>query len=303
MPRKRARTPHSDAGDGAVAVAGDGSRRAASPAPKRRCVARQPKTPNCLARNGSFIVNVLGDGNCLFRSLAEQLVGDPDRHADIRRAIVVALQCNYRQYLPYTERWMLHSDAPPQWHSSRGASATAAQRIRRTTRGTGRGRGQGQQTCQSPSDRAPGLDTPMTTAEQTEAMRCHLRRMARDRTWGDSLEIAGFVRAFRRRVVVYKEEGYVLVFEVDEDEERKEQARTPVPPLDCRDNDDDSDSSDGHVGASIRPLINPDDPSLPKTIHIMWHDWGHYSSVRRHDGPPEGTPNCLDDLFFLKNFA
>ena len=37
-----------------------------------------------LAYYGRKLDRVLGDGNCMFRSLAKQLSGDSDRHAQLR---------------------------------------------------------------------------------------------------------------------------------------------------------------------------------------------------------------------------
>ena len=51
-----------------------------------------PSLENQLSDMGLRVVEMKGDGNCLFRALAHQILGDPDRHMEIRSAIVRHIQ-------------------------------------------------------------------------------------------------------------------------------------------------------------------------------------------------------------------
>ena len=39
-----------------------------------------------------------------------------------------------------------------------------------------------------------------------------------------------------------------------------------------------------------------------KTIHIFYHRWKHYSSIRNINGPYNGLPNIVTLLFILECF-
>lgn len=61
-----------------------------------------------LAKLGLVTANIKGDGNCLFRSLADQLWGEEGRHAEARAAVVEHLNTHatqFRLFIDENERW------------------------------------------------------------------------------------------------------------------------------------------------------------------------------------------------------
>jgi OTU domain-containing protein 3 len=56
-----------------------------------------------LAPLGLTIKDVAGDGNCLFRSIADQLEGDPNRYAEYRAAICNFIEQHREDYEPFIE--------------------------------------------------------------------------------------------------------------------------------------------------------------------------------------------------------
>lgn len=52
---------------------------------------------------GKRIVDVAGDGNCLFRALSDQIDGSPNNHAAFRQAIIGFLQQNRQDFEPFIE--------------------------------------------------------------------------------------------------------------------------------------------------------------------------------------------------------
>ncbi|KAK4048553.1 hypothetical protein OIV83_004721 [Microbotryomycetes sp. JL201] len=61
-----------------------------------------------LASSGLYLANTLGDGNCLFRALSDQLTGNEASHALIRHKVCEYLEQNADRYSPYVD-----SDAVP----------------------------------------------------------------------------------------------------------------------------------------------------------------------------------------------
>ena len=56
----------------------------------QQAVARTTTFEGALREQGLQVVRMLGDGNCLFRAVAHQIFGNPERHAQVRRAV-----CDY----------------------------------------------------------------------------------------------------------------------------------------------------------------------------------------------------------------
>eukprot|EP00727_Mastigamoeba_balamuthi_P003245 m51a1_g12918 hypothetical protein (201) ;mRNA; f:2085-2913 len=56
-----------------------------------------------LRAQGLCIRDVAGDGNCLFRSLADQLHGDAGRHAEVRAAVVDHIEGHRGDFEPFVE--------------------------------------------------------------------------------------------------------------------------------------------------------------------------------------------------------
>ncbi|WAQ89499.1 hypothetical protein PtA15_11A188 [Puccinia triticina] len=66
-----------------------------------------------LTRMGFYAVNTLGDGNCLFRALSDQLYGTPNRHLEIRQEVCGYLAQHEARYKAFVdmdedESWESH---------------------------------------------------------------------------------------------------------------------------------------------------------------------------------------------------
>ncbi|KAA1104114.1 hypothetical protein PGT21_050354 [Puccinia graminis f. sp. tritici] len=66
-----------------------------------------------LTRMGFYAVNTLGDGNCLFRALSDQLYGTPNRHLEIRQQVCGYLAQHEARYKAFVdmdeeESWESH---------------------------------------------------------------------------------------------------------------------------------------------------------------------------------------------------
>ncbi|KDQ08967.1 hypothetical protein BOTBODRAFT_37490 [Botryobasidium botryosum FD-172 SS1] len=59
---------------------------------------------------GLYAAKTLGDGNCLFRALSDQLYGTPDQHAALRRDIVDFMDAHKERYEAFVEdgEWLHH---------------------------------------------------------------------------------------------------------------------------------------------------------------------------------------------------
>lgn len=56
-----------------------------------------------LGLGGLMIKDVAGDGNCLFRAIADQLVDNPNKHAEYRQKIMDFVEANREDYEPFVE--------------------------------------------------------------------------------------------------------------------------------------------------------------------------------------------------------
>ncbi|PLW18826.1 hypothetical protein PCANC_06636 [Puccinia coronata f. sp. avenae] len=66
-----------------------------------------------LTQMGFYAVNTLGDGNCLFRALSDQLYGTPNRHLEIRQQVCLYLAQHESRYKAFVdmdeeESWESH---------------------------------------------------------------------------------------------------------------------------------------------------------------------------------------------------
>ncbi len=52
---------------------------------------------------GLRVLEIEGDGNCLFRSIADQLHGDDTQHADLRQQAVAYMRNNPDDFAPFVE--------------------------------------------------------------------------------------------------------------------------------------------------------------------------------------------------------
>lgn len=169
------------------------------------------KLEHQLASRSLYIKDVSGDGNCLFRALADQLGhnargADKDRHKEIRQDVVAYLRAHPDEFAVFVE----------------------------------------------------------------EDFDAYLGRMAVDGTYGDNLEIVAFARRYGRYVKIYQPD---LVYVVSPD-------------------DGGSSESDASVSASVADAAAAAaaQPADAEMLHIAYHAWEHYSSVRNRDGPHDGPP-------------
>jgi OTU domain-containing protein 3 len=58
---------------------------------------------NQLRSLGLYAANTLGDGNCLFRALSDQLYGSPSKHAQLRQDICDFIVKHKSRYEPFVE--------------------------------------------------------------------------------------------------------------------------------------------------------------------------------------------------------
>ncbi|KAM0786060.1 hypothetical protein ACM66B_006871 [Microbotryomycetes sp. NB124-2] len=70
-----------------------------------------------LSNSGLYLANTLGDGNCLFRALSDQLTGNEASHSLIRHQVCEYLAQNAERYSPYVD-----SDAVPGGYQGHVAS-------------------------------------------------------------------------------------------------------------------------------------------------------------------------------------
>ena len=59
---------------------------------------KEQLTPNCLK-----VCEIEGDGNCMFRAIADQLEGDERRHFDYRVAACNYIKTNKDMYVPFID--------------------------------------------------------------------------------------------------------------------------------------------------------------------------------------------------------
>ncbi|KAJ2784800.1 2-oxoglutarate dehydrogenase E1 component [Coemansia javaensis] len=146
-----------------------------------------------LKKSGLYCKDMTGDGNCMFRALADQVDGTPDTHARHRESV-----CEYMAR---------HED-----------------------------------------EFSPFMDESCPFDRYTENMR-------RAGVFGGNLELVAFARNYRVDIKVYQVGGRVFVI-------------------------------------SGAPPSAPTDPnrSMP-AVHIAYHSYEHYSSVRNRSGPHAGLPN------------
>ncbi|KAJ2862215.1 2-oxoglutarate dehydrogenase E1 component [Coemansia erecta] len=137
-----------------------------------------------------------GDGNCLFRALADQVDGSPDTHMRHRQSVCDYMDRNIDEFAPFMDE-----------------SSPLGQYIRNM--------------------RNPGV-------------------------YGGNMELVAFARNYLVDIKVYQMGGTVFVI-------------------------------------SGAPASNPQEAARNlQTVHIAYHSYEHYSSVRNRDGPHTGMPNVKE---------
>ncbi|KAI5284705.1 hypothetical protein KEM54_001129 [Ascosphaera aggregata] len=213
-----------------------------------------------LKERGCYTVDIKGDGNCLFRSLAEQMYGDPERHRSIRLNVISCIEKDSSRYTFYVPCIGRGRRGPARQASNAAKSRSAAAAATEAA------------SASAGAPRGANIDAQTNPTAQLQLLLDHCKSMRNDGEWGDYLEIAGFAHAYGKRIFLYQEDGHVTVFKSDK-----------PPAWNVVDDDE-------VVGT-------------PDTLHIAYHSYRHYSSVRRFDGPKKGLPNRLQSLDFLLQFS
>ncbi|KAF3213221.1 hypothetical protein TWF679_005450 [Orbilia oligospora] len=180
-----------------------------------------------LEGQGLYASDIIGDGDCLFRSFSDQLYGHQDRATTIRLRTTSYM----RRHSSY---FKLFLSVPPPTRKTRSSSSTTL----------------------------PNEDTIDRVFQD------YIKRMEKPGVYGDNLEIVAFARCYGVDVKIYQREfAYLVSGERDAGEE----------------SDDDAGNS----------MLGKEEPVVGerKVMHIAYHDWEHYSSVRNIDGPHKGLPN------------
>ncbi|KAF2103285.1 cysteine proteinase, partial [Rhizodiscina lignyota] len=101
---------------------------------------------------------------------------------------------------------------------------------------------------------APVAFSPPTEEEIDRAFENHLKTMAQGGTYGDNMEIVAFATAFNTDVRIYQRDF-------------------------------------AYVVEPIQGVVAEDNSGERPVLHIAYHTWEHYSTIRNLDGPHTGLPH------------
>ncbi|KAJ1667107.1 2-oxoglutarate dehydrogenase E1 component [Coemansia sp. RSA 1646] len=149
-----------------------------------------------LKKSGLYCKEMDGDGNCLFRALADQVDGSPETHMRHRQSV-----CDYMD--------------------------------------------------RNPDEFAPFMD-------ESSPLGRYINNMRNPGVYGGNMELVAFARNFLVDIKVYQMGGTVFVISGAPAENPRESARNL------------------------------------QTVHIAYHSYEHYSSVRNRDGPHSGMPDVKE---------
>ncbi|KAE9963002.1 hypothetical protein BLS_009222 [Venturia inaequalis] len=140
-----------------------------------------------LADLGLYAADILGDGNCLFNALSDQIYGNQDEHLAIRSRVI---------------DWMIeHKDYFKQFLDVQPGGGTRRNPKRKNT-----GSYNSQVNYAGP-----------TEDDVSQAFDAHILRMKKGGTWGDNMEIVAFAAAFHTDVRIYMTEySYMIPGQGDE---------------------------------------------------------------------------------------
>ncbi|KAK9450643.1 uncharacterized protein V1518DRAFT_411314 [Limtongia smithiae] len=185
-----------------------------------------------LRSQGLYASQITGDGNCLFRALAEQLYGDAERHAYIRHEVVSFLREHKTRFIGF-----LPAAAATAAAAAAAAAGSGGRAVRRSTRRGDHGDAGGH-----------------TTDVMWER---YLETMDTDGVYGDNLEIVAFASRFDVCIKIHLAEFAYVV----------------------------SGGNDQGGGGREKNML-----------HIAYHQWEHYSSIRNIDGPHHGLPEVREQI-------
>lgn len=134
-----------------------------------------------LKGDGYIIRRIGNDGNCLFRAMSDQLFGREEDYIKVRKAAVDQMRIEPHEYTPFID------------YRAKGMSELR--------RGNARGSRASSYTSVSLEELSP------TVAEKADVWEAYLIRTAKNREWGDHLEIKAIARAYNVDVKVYIQAG------------------------------------------------------------------------------------------------
>ncbi|CAO3614412.1 unnamed protein product [Cunninghamella blakesleeana] len=111
-------------------------------------------------------------------------------------------------------------------------------------------------------------DTYQYFVEDDQSFSQHISNMEQDGCFGGNMELAAFAKLKRVNIKVYQPGMIYIVNGIESDE---------------NENDSDDENTDG----------------TRRTLHIAYHSWEHYSSIRNIDGPFNGLPEIKEQILNL----
>ncbi|PGG97100.1 hypothetical protein GX51_07501 [Blastomyces parvus] len=179
----------------------------------------------CLDYFKLYAMPVLGDGNCLFYSLSDQLYGNVESHIEIRARLVRHMRDNADYFRDFT------ADVGGERRAPRRSAAQAA-RLGYSS-----------------------VDRLATAEGQATKFTLKLKEMGEMNSWGGAPEIQAFCQVYGLDVLLYSKDGV----------------------------------------QRFQSSFAEADPNR-EVIHLAFHTFQHYSSVRNLEGPHFGHPKLPDRL-------
>ncbi|KLJ09864.1 hypothetical protein EMPG_14709 [Blastomyces silverae] len=173
----------------------------------------------CLDYFKLYAMPVLGDGNCLFYSLSDQLYGNVKSHIEIRARLVQHMRDNADYFIHFT------ADVGGERRAPRRSAAQAARLS------------------------YANVDRAATAEGQASKFTLQLNEMQEKHSWGGAPEIQAFCQVYGLDVLLYSKDGI----------------------------------------QRFQSSFAVEDPNR-EVIHLAFHTFQHYSSVRNLDGPHFGHP-------------
>ncbi|KAJ9360662.1 hypothetical protein DTO027B9_1056 [Paecilomyces variotii] len=175
----------------------------------------------CLEALGLYASNTVGDGNCLYRALSDQMYGEFDHFEEIRNRLANHIQAHPEYFMNFMSAMGGERRAP------RRAAAAASR-----------------------SSSSSVTPAPATKEQQMQKFETRVEESRKNGSWGGSEEIQAFCQSYKRDVRVYMDSGI----------------------------------------QDFRDVSAPADEER-EVVHIAFHNFYHYSSVRNINGPHTGLPH------------
>ncbi|RDL31978.1 uncharacterized protein BP5553_09380 [Venustampulla echinocandica] len=122
---------------------------------------------------GLKAVNILGDGNCLFNALSDQIYGHQGRHSEIRQRVIKEMRENPEPYKPFIDVNQGGGQRRNPKRKNVGASSSSF------------------------------MYAPPTPQQIDAAWEARLQQMAGSGTYGDNIEIQAFTKAYNTDVRIF----------------------------------------------------------------------------------------------------